>query len=158
MKKNILVTILIIACICITSGISEAKTKKYCKDIWVNNTNCNDIKIEVLDVDLLKEPVYIDKDYLGSAILTMKITNKGIYDMELSNIDIYPYQGKEPTKYFVKTSDDDVTGFSGNLRSGESKKIKVGVALNNISQPIKMQLSNIEDREEETVIESIRLK
>lgn len=158
MRKNILVTILVITFVFTISIVSEAKSKEYCRTIWINNTSSDDVKIEVLDINLSKEPIYIDKKYKASAILTMEITNKGLYDMELSNIDIYPYQENKLAKLFVKTSNDKVTGFIGNIKSGESKKIKIGVALYNTKDPIKIQLSNIEDKEKEKVIESIRLK
>ncbi|WP_042275496.1 hypothetical protein [Faecalimicrobium dakarense] len=131
---------------------------KYTKDIWINNLNTKDIKVNVVDIKIIKESIYIGKKYNASAILTMNVENNSLDDIELSNIDIYPYQANKETKYFVSTSEDNITGFIGNLKPKESKTIKMGVALHNTKDPISLEFSNIEDEKNEKITESINIK
>lgn len=150
-------TILFIVCM-YTTAMSIDNSEGYGKDVWINNTSDNDLKIRVIDVNIVEEEINIGDVYDASAILTMNIANNGEYDVELSNIDIYPYQGGKPTKYFVSTSQDNINGFIGNIKSGESKNVKVGVALHNTKESIKLEMSNIEDITNEKVIKSIKIK
>ena len=160
MKKVKLIgmcTMLFIVLMCTTSiGIDD--NEGYGKDVWINNMSDNDLKIRVLDVNIVEEKINIGDSYDASAIITMNVANNGLYDVELSNIDIYPYQGGKPIKYFVTTSKDNISGFIGNIKSGDSKNIKIGVALHNTKESIKLEMSNIEDITNEKVIKSIEIK
>lgn len=160
MIKKILISVLTLSIILCTytSSLCIEKDNKYSNDIWINNINEDDIKIKVLDVEVVEEEININEKYSSSAILTMKVENNSVYDVELSNINISPYQGDNPIKYFVSTSEDNITGFIGNLRSKDSKTIKMGVTLHDTNDPIKLEISNIEDLYNEKVIESINLK
>ena len=150
-------TILFIACMCTTS-ICIDKSEGYGKDVWINNMSDNDLKIRVIDVSILEEKINIGNVYDASAILTMNVANNGKYDVELSNIDIYPYQGGKPIKYFISTSQENINGFIGNVKSGESKNIKIGLTLHNTKESIKLEMSNIEDITNEKVMKSIKIK
>lgn len=160
MKKVKLIgmcTMLFIVLMCTTSvGIDN--NEGYGKDVWINNMSDNDLKIRVVDVNIVEEKINIGDSYNASAIITMNVANNGLYDVELSNIDIYPYQGGKPIKYFVTTSKDNISGFIGNIKSGDSKNIKIGVALHNTKESIKLEMSNIEDITNEKVMKSIKIK
>ena len=160
MKKIKLIsmcTILFIVLMCTTS-ICIDNNEEYGKDVWINNMSDNDLKIRVVDVKIVEERINIGDSYDASAIITMNIANNGLYDVELSNIDIYPYQGGKPIKYFVTTSKDNISGFIGNIKSGDSKNIKIGVALHNTKESIKLEMSNIEDIKKKKVMKSIKIK
>ena len=160
MKKVKLIsmcTILFIALMCTTS-ICIDNNEEYGKDVWINNMSDNDLKIRVVDVKIVEERINIGDSYDASAIITMNVANNGLYDVELSNIDIYPYQGGKPIKYFVTTSKDNISGFIGNIKSGDSKNVKIGVALHNTKESIKLEMSNIEDITNEKVMKSIKIK
>ena len=160
MKKVKLIgmcTMLFIALMCTTS-IGIDNNEGYGKDVWINNMSDNDLKIRVVDVNIVEEKINIGDSYDASAIITMNVANNGLYDVELSNIDIYPYQGGKPIKYFVTTSKDNISGFIGNIKSGDSKNIKIGVALHNTKESIKLEMSNIEDITNEKVMKSIKIK
>ena len=160
MKKIKLIsmcTILFIVLMCTTS-ICIDNNEEYGKDVWINNMSDNDLKIRVVDVNIVEERINIGDSYDASAIITMNVANNGLYDVELSNIDIYPYQGGKPIKYFVTTSKDNISGFIGNIKSGDSKNIKIGVALHNTKESIKLEMSNIEDITNEKVMKSIKIK
>ena len=159
MKKIKLIsmcTILFIVLMCTTSICID--NEEYGKDVWINNMSDNDLKIRVVDVNIVEERINIGDSYDASAIITMNVANNGLYDVELSNIDIYPYQGGKPIKYFVTTSKDNISGFIGNIKSGDSKNIKIGVALHNTKESIKLEMSNIEDITNEKVMKSIKIK
>ena len=115
------------------------------ENIWINNINKDVINIEVTDVSVNDESIYLDEVYNASAILTMNVKNNGLDDVELANLDIYPYQGNLETKYFVSTYKNDINGFIGNLKSGESKTLKMGATLHNTKDPIRLEFYNIED-------------
>lgn len=131
---------------------------KYAKDIWINNLNTKDIKVNVVDIKISEEKINIGEVYNASAILTMNVKNNSLDDIELSNIDVYPYQSNKKTKYFVSTSEENITGFIGDLKSKESKTIKMGVTLHNTKDPINLEFSNIEDVKNEKILESINIK
>jgi len=160
MKKVKLIgmcTMLFIVLMC-TISIGIDNNEGYGKDVWINNMSDNDLKIRVVDVNIVEEKINIGDSYNASAIITMNVANNGLYDVELSNIDIYPYQGGKPIKYFVTTSKDNISGFIGNIKSGDSKNIKIGVALHNTKESIKLEMSNIEDITNEKVMKSIKIK
>ena len=103
--------------------------------ILINNINDNIININVTDICIDNKSIKLDETYNASVIITINVKNNGIDDIELANLDIYPYQGNLSTKYFVSTYKDEITGFIGNLKSGESKTLKMGVTLHNTNIP-----------------------
>ena len=71
------------------------------EDIWTSNINDKAINIKVTDI-AIKQYIYrIDEVYIASAIITVDVKNNGLNDIELANLDVYPYQGSLATKYFV---------------------------------------------------------
>lgn len=158
MNKKILTCLLSTFIVFFSYSKSTCLEKEISKDIWINNFDTKDIKINIVDIDISKEKINIGESYPASAILTMSVENNSLEDIELSNIDVYPYQGSKETKYFVSTSDDNITGFIGHLKPKESMTIKMGVALHSTKEPIKLEFSNIEDVKNEKIIESINIK
>ncbi len=100
----------------------------------------------------------MDEVYNASAIITVDVKNNGLNDIELANLDVYPYQGSLATKYFVSTYKDEISGFIGNLKSGESKTLKMGVTLHNTKEPIRLEFSDIEDIKNNTIVKTIDIK
>ena len=58
----------------------------------------------------------------------------------------------------MTTSKDNISGFIGNIKSGDSKNIKIGVALHNTKESIKLEMSNIEDITNEKIMKTINIK
>ena len=147
MKVKLLKSILIILFLICSSNVSICLEKEYITEdkIWINNINKDVINIEVTDVSVNEESISLDEVYNASAILTMNVKNNGLDDVELANLDIYPYQGNLEIKYFVSTYKNDINGFIGNLKSGESKDLKIGVTLHNTKDPVILKFHNIED-------------
>ena len=147
MKVKLLKSILIILFLICSSNVSICLEKEYITEdkIWINNINKDVINIEVTDVSINEESISLDEVYNASAILTMNVKNNGLDDVELANLDIYPYQGNLEIKYFVSTYKNDINGFIGNLKSGESKDLKIGVTLHNTKDPVILKFHNIED-------------
>ena len=147
MKVKLLKSILIILFLICSSNVSICLEKEYITEdkIWINNINKDVINIEVIDVSVNEESISLDEVYNASAILTMNVKNNGLDDVELANLDIYPYQGNLEIKYFVSTYKNDINGFIGNLKSGESKDLKIGVTLHNTKDPVILKFHNIED-------------
>ena len=148
MKVKLLKSILIILFLICSSNVSICLEKEYITEdkIWINNINKDVINIEVTDVSVNEESISLDEVYNASAILTMNVKNNGLDDVELANLDIYPYQGNLEIKYFVSTYKNDINGFIGNLKSGESKDLKIGVTLHNTKDPVILKFHNIEDK------------
>jgi len=113
--------------------------------IFINNINNKVININVIDIAINNKSIELDEVYNASAIITMYVKNNGLNDIELANLDVYPYQGRLATKYFVSTYKDEINGFIGNLKSGESKILKMGVTLHNTKEPVILEFSNVED-------------
>ena len=113
---------------------------RYEDKIFINNISNKNIDVNVKDMSILKGKINIGQIYDYYAILTINIVNNGLNDIELCDIDIYPYQGSKSTKYFVKTSDDNIKGFIGTIRPRENKDIKIGIALYNQNDNIKLNL------------------
>ena len=147
MYKKIFISLLIIFSTINMSNISTSmnESNNNEKDIIINNINNEDIDVELVDVHKFEDSIDIGEKYSYYAILTMKVKNKGEYDIELANIDIYPYQGDKSTKYFVKTSNDNIKGFIGTSNSSENIDIKIGIALYNKDENIKINLVTSED-------------
>ena len=147
MKIKLLKSIATIFFLICSSNVSICLEKEYITEdkIWINNINKDVINIEVTDVSVNEESISLDEVYNASAILTMNVKNNGLDDVELANLDIYPYQGNLEIKYFVSTYKNDINGFIGNLKSGESKDLKIGVTLHNTKDPVILKFHNIED-------------
>ncbi len=126
--------------------------------IWINNINNENINIKVTEVSVNDSSIALDEVYNASAIITMNVKNNGLNDIELANLDVYPYQGDVATKYFVSTYKDEINGFIGNLKSGESKTLKMGVTLHNTKEPIRLEFLDIENLNSNTVVKTINIK
>ncbi len=116
------------------------------------------LHIKVTDIAVNNASIELDEVYNASAIITMNVKNKGLNDIELANLDVYPYQGTLATKYFVSTYKDEINGFIGNLKSGESKTLKMGVTLHNTKDPITLEFSDIEDIGNNAIVKTINIK
>ena len=137
---------------------SMEDSREFGKDIWINNINEKSIKIKVIGVKVNKEPINVGEKYNASAIITMNVLNNGTEDIELSNLDVYPYQGEKPTKYFVSTANNSINGFIGSLKPQEEAIVKMGVTLYNTKDEIKLVFKNIEDIANENVVKTINMK
>lgn len=127
-------------------------------NILINNINDNFININVTDICIDNKSIKLDETYNASVIITINVKNNGIDDIELANLDIYPYQGNLSTKYFVSTYKDEITGFIGNLKSGESKTLKMGVTLHNTNEPIRLEFNHIDDIKSNSIVKTINIK
>ena len=123
-----IVTIFFLLCL---STASICLEKEYIteEDIWTSNINDKAINIKVTDIAINNTSIELDEVYNASAIITVDVKNNGLNDIELANLDVYPYQGSLATKYFVSTYKDEISGFIGNLKSGESKTLKMGIKI-----------------------------
>ncbi|WP_289294316.1 hypothetical protein [Romboutsia ilealis] len=128
------------------------------EQIWISNMDNKALHIKVTDIAVNNASIELDEVYNASAIITMNVKNKGLNDIELANLDVYPYQGTLATKYFVSTYKDDINGFIGNLKSGESKTLKMGVTLHNTKDPITLEFSDIEDIGNNAIVKTINIK
>lgn len=129
---------------------SNAKQQCIC-DLGYNN-----IDITVLGVEKSSDYLITEDEYVESVIITMKIKNNSTYDIELSNYDIASYQNGKLVKDFVSTY-DGINGLIGNIRSQESKEIKMGVSLHTQEDPIKIELINIDDTCDKKMIKIIEI-
>ena len=143
-----IVTIFFLLC---SSTASICLGKEYIteEDIWTSNIN---------DKAINNTSIELDEVYNASAIITVDVKNNGLNDIELANLDVYPYQGSLATKYFVSTYKDEISGFIGNLKSGESKTLKMGVTLHNTKEPLRLEFSDIEDIRYTTIVKTIDIK
>lgn len=128
------------------------------EQIWIRNMDNKALHIKVTDIAVNNASIELDEVYNASAIITMNVKNNGLNDIELANLDVYPYQGTLATKYFVSTYKDDISGFIGNLKSGESKTLKMGVTLHNTKDPITLEFSDIEDIRNNVIVKTINIK
>lgn len=160
MKIRFFKSIATIFLLIFSSTVSICLEKNYIDDeqILINNTNNKDINIKVKEISINDSSIELDEVYNASAIITVDVKNNGVNDIELANLDVYPYQGDLSTKYFVSTYKDEVHGLIGNLKSGESKTLKMGVALHNIKEPIRLEFSDIEDTKNNTIVQTINIK
>jgi len=152
-----IVTIFFLLC-SYTNSISLENEYITKDNILIDNINDNIININVTDICIDNKAIELDQIYNASVIITMNVKNNGIDDIELSNLDIYPYQGNLSTKYFVSTYKDEITGFIGNLKSGESKILKMGVTLHNTKDPIRLEFDHIDDIKSNNIIKTIHIK
>ena len=97
-----IVTIFFLLC---SSTASICLEKEYIneEDIWTSNINDKAINIKVTDIAINNTSIELDEVYNASAIITVDVKNNGLNDIELANLDVYPYQGSLATKYFVST-------------------------------------------------------
>ena len=144
-----IVTIFFLLCL---STASICLEKEYIteEDIWTSNINDKAINIKVTDIAINNTSIELDEVYNASAIITVDVKN--------NCLDVYPYQGSLATKYFVSTYKDEISGFIGNLKSGESKTLKMGVTLHNTKEPIRLEFSDIEDIRNNTIVKTIDIK
>ena len=144
-----IVTIFFLLCL---STASICLEKEYIteEDIWTSNINDKAINIKVTDIAINNTSIELDEVYNASAIITVDVKNNGL--------NVYPYQGSLATKYFVSTYKDEISGFIGNLKSGESKTLKMGVTLHNTKEPIRLEFSDIEDIRNNTLVKTIDIK
>ncbi|WP_373598557.1 hypothetical protein [Paraclostridium bifermentans] len=124
----------------------------------INMNYCDTLNIRVEDINLKDESICLGEYYNGMAIITLEVKNNDVVDMELSNIDINPYQNESLTECFVTTESGEVTGMIGNLQRGESKYVKIGVALENLKDPVKLEFKNIDQYQNYKFIENIDIK
>ena len=143
-----------------SSTVSICLEKEYTIEdkIFISNINDKAINIKVTDIAINNTSIALDEVYNASAIITMNVKNNGLNDIELANLDVYPYQGTLATKYFVSTYEDEINGFIGNLKSGESKTLKMGVTLHNTKEPIILKFYDIEDIRNNTIVKTIDIK
>lgn len=97
-------------------------------------------------------------DTLDIKVKKVDLKNKDVVDVELSNIDVYPYQNHKSTECFVITQQGEVTGKIGNLQRGDKKDIKIGVALENLKSPLRLEFKNIDEFQQYQVTKNINLK
>ncbi|MGL6104840.1 hypothetical protein [Romboutsia sp.] len=160
MYKKIILGILTMF-IVLSSGITSNcinNPKTYKNDIWINNLSNKDVKIKITKIKVSEEKIDVGEVYGAYAIITMDVKNYGQDNIELANLNVYPYQGDKPTKYFVSTSKDNIEGFIGSLRNNERKTVKMGVTLYNTKEPIKLVFTNVEDVNNEKVTKTINIK
>lgn len=124
--------------------------------IYVNNVNDKDIKIEITNIETIKNTINLDEIHEAYSIITMNITNIGLDYVELSNINYDIYQGHEKLQTFVE-SQNKYLGFVGTLKSGESKEIKIGVVLKEKNAPLKLIFENLSDIKQEKTIKIINI-
>ena len=144
---------------CISAGDDKyIIDENICIECGTCNINDKAINIKVTDIAINNTSIELDEVYNASAIITVDVKNNGLNDIELANLDVYLYQGSLATKYFVSTYKDEISGFIGNLKSGESKTLKMGVTLHNTKEPIRLEFSDIEDIRNTTIVKTIDIK
>lgn len=150
-----------ITLVAIMSLGQDIKASTYTEDlinhIHTYECNCN-LDIKVKDINLREESLELGESYNGVAIVTLEVKNNNIMDLELSNIDIYPYQNEQLTKCFVTTASGDINGMVGYLKSNESKDVKIGVALNDLENPLELEFMSADENQEYKIREAIILQ
>lgn len=156
-KSNILIIVL---CLFTFTTITCHSMEIYnnCKYIYLQDYEKENLYIEVLDISIKDEKINIGEKYPAYAIVTMEVKNNSLVNMELSNFDIYPYQNESPTKYFVSTNKENINGFIGSLGSRESKIVKMGIALNNVYDPIMLKVINDYEDTNKLLIKKMNIK
>lgn len=122
----------------------------------LNNTNDENVKIEIKNVEIINSAINLDEIYEAYSIITMNIVNTGLDYMELSNINYYFYQNHKKLQTFIQ-SENGYLGFVGTLESGEEKEIKIGVVLEEKNTPLKLVFENLNDINKEKVIKKINI-
>ena len=160
MKKIFTKNIIFILFLICSTNISICLEKEYItkEKIYINNINSEAINIEPIDISIDTSSIILDEVYNASAIITVNVKNNSLEDIELANLDVYPYQDNLPIKYFVSTYKNDINGFIGNLKSGESKTLKMGVTLHNTNEPIRLEFNHIDDIKSNSIVKTINIK
>lgn len=137
-------------------NIHAIQYSTYNLENYKHTYDCN-LSIKVKDVNLKEDSISLGENYEGAAILTLEVENNDITELELSNIDIYPYQNDTLTKCFVTTAKGDINGMVGYLKSGEKTDIKIGIALNDLENPLELEFISADENQGYRIIEYIQL-
>lgn len=158
MKKELIIYILMLIGVFTFNNVSYSinKINPSQSSIYVNNINDKDIKIEITNVETINSAISLDEVYESYSIITMGITNTGLDDVELSNINYSVYQDNKKLQTFIQ-SQNKYLGFVGTLGSGEQKKVTVGVVLEKKNKPLKMFFENLSDSSKQKIIKVINI-
>ncbi|HBI91405.1 MAG TPA: hypothetical protein DDY58_02610 [Terrisporobacter glycolicus] len=158
MKKELIIYILMLIGVFTFNNVSYSinKNNPFQSSIYVNNINDKDIKIEITNVETINSAISLDEVYESYSIITMGITNTGLDDVELSNINYSVYQDNKKLQTFIQ-SQNKYLGFVGTLGSGEQKKVTVGVVLEKKNKPLKMFFENLSDSSKQKIIKVINI-
>lgn len=158
MKKELIIYIFMIIVVFTFNNVSYSinKNNQFQNSLCVNNINCKDIKIEITNVETINSTISLDEIYESYSIVTMNITNMGLDNVELSNINYFVYQDNKKLQTFIQ-SKNKCLGFIGALGSGEQKKVKVGVVLEKKNTPIKLVFGILSDSNKHKIIKVINI-
>lgn len=158
MKKELIIYILMLIGVFTFNNVSYSinKINPFQSSIYVNNINDKDIKIEITNVETINSAISLDEIYESYSIITMDITNTGLDDVELSNINYFVYQDNKKLQTFIQ-SQNKYLGFVGKLGSGEQKKVTIGVVLEKKNKPLKVVFENLSDSSKQKIIKVINI-
>ncbi|WP_343347899.1 DUF4352 domain-containing protein [Terrisporobacter petrolearius] len=158
MKKELIIYILMLIVVFTFNNVSYSinKNNPFQSSIYVNNINDKDIKIEITNVETINSAISLDEVYESYSIITMGITNTGLDDVELSNINYSVYQDNKKVQTFIQ-SQNKYLGFVGTLGSGEQKKVTIGVVLEKKNKPLKLVFENLSDSSKQKIIKVINI-
>ncbi len=158
-RKLVIISLGVLISTIITSkDIQAIKSVKDNTNNHVHTYDCScNISIKVKDIRLKKGYLSLGEIYNGVAIVTLEVKNNDIVDLELSNIDIYPYQNDTLTKCFVTTAEGDINGMVGYLKSGEKSDVKIGVALSDLENPLELEFISADENQGYRISECINL-
>ncbi|MCC3869899.1 hypothetical protein [Terrisporobacter mayombei] len=158
MKKELIIYIFMLIVVFTFNNVSYSinKNNQFQNSLYVNNINDKDIKIEIANVETINSAISLEEIYESYSIITMDITNNGLDNVELSNIDYFVYQDNKKLQTFIQ-SQNKYLGFVGTLSSGEQKEIKIGVVLEKKNTPLKLVFENLSDSKKEKIIKVINI-
>jgi len=158
MKKELIIYISMLLVVFTFNNASYSinKNNHFQNLLYVNNINDKDIKIEIINVETINSAISLDQVYESYSIITMDITNTGLDNEELSNINYFAYQDNKKLQTFIQ-SQNKYLGFVGTLASGEQKEIKIGVVLEKKNTPLKLVFENLSDSKKEKIIKVINI-
>lgn len=158
MKKIFVICLIILFALCTKNNTSNCinKSNNFKTIFYINNIGDKDIKIEIEGLERINSAIKLDETYESYSIITMDITNLGLEYTELSNINCSIYQGEKKLQTFVQSQNDHL-GFVGTLKSGESRKIKLGVVLEEKNTPLKLVFENLSNIKREKFIKIINI-
>jgi len=158
MKKELIIYILMLIGVFTFNNVSYSinKNNPFQSSIYANNINDKDIKIEITNVETINSVISLDEIYESYSIITMGITNTGLDDVELSNINYSVYQDNKKLQTFIQ-SQNKYLGFVGTLGSGEQKKVTIGVVLDKKNKPLKVVFENLNDSSKQKIIKIINI-
>lgn len=99
------------------------------------------IKVHLDDLKIENKKVKIDNKYLKYATLTFDIMNTSLEPIELSQMDFEFYQLGKYKKTFLNIN-EGIYGFLGILDSGESKKVKICIELDDKNESLLLVIKN----------------